>query len=703
MISKILRTLTLITFLFAVSGSTALAKLPVLDIEAIDTIAGFGTTIEVSKTLPGEDVNFVLRHPGTKKEVFSVLSDDSGVALLDIDGSDLRKAGLYSVSVQVADAAKKEASFVVYPDEVSSGFSQAVTSNRSVGLGDTVLLTVKLKDKYGNAIKGHQATVVSSREDDIIDFASSKTYTNSNGEITFEVSSNEPGVSVYSVFDVTSGKILKSRPNVYYATEYSRLSSAGGDFDDMVAVSGGVSFLAIEEIPENVAPNKNISFTVTAYDESGETASGYTGTVHMSALGDNGNLVELPEADYTFSEDDIGTHTYSLGLKFLQEGTYLIEARDVDDFGISGELEVVVGSGSTPSGSKKISEEYEFEFSSPITGTYGGSIQTLSGKAPPGYTVGIYDKDEEFGVTEADNDGNFSFETTPLASGEHVFVAVLLDENSEVLQESDPVTITIDVAAPVVDQISFSPESDIPASSTVTVNIHSEENLSAVKVSFGGQTFELQADPKTPTLYVGTIQAPKSAGAYDVSVTLKDSLGNEASYDAQATLTVTDPLHPAGLDSELPSGVATVTGLSAVPQNSKITLVWTPAVSPVGIKNYRVYYGLAADQLTYAVDTLTSDPTWYIPNLQNDVKYYFAVTAINNLGAESPAMSAVLEATPFATEAFQGLEPVQTAPSGYYYYPYMPAQTGPDALWAVFISILASFGYFGFKKRGFLK
>ena len=171
MISKTLRTFTLITFLFALLSNTASAKLPVLEIEAIDTIAGFGTSIEASKVSPYEEVSFVLQHPGTKKEIFSVLSDDSGVALLDIDGSDLRKAGLYSVSAQAADASKKETGFVVYQDEVSSGFSQAVTSNRSVGLGDTVLLTVKLKDKYGNAIKGHQVTVVSSREDDTIDFA----------------------------------------------------------------------------------------------------------------------------------------------------------------------------------------------------------------------------------------------------------------------------------------------------------------------------------------------------------------------------------------------------------------------------------------------------------------------------------------------------------------------------------------------------
>lgn len=689
MVKRILKTSLIIAFLIASTCGVASAKSFVPSVNAIDTIAGFGTKIETSKTLPDKSISFIVETPDQKKNVFDSQTDTSGVATLDLDGSLVTKAGTYKVYMQLHNVFGAESSFSVYPDEVSDTVSTANTSNRSVSLSENVLITVKLKDKYGNAIKGHQVTVISSRESDDITFADSKTYTNQNGEILFEVSGSESGDSIYSILDVTSGKILKSRPKISYGTESSRLSYAGGDFDNMLAVSGSASLFSIEDVKKNVASNENISFTVTAYDKSGEVATDYTGTVHVSAPGENGNLVELPESDYTFTKDDMGTHIYSLGMKFLQEGKYVVEARDVDDFDISGEIEITVGSGVAKDAGKQISEEYEFTFSSPVSGTYGESVQTLEGIAPPGYTIGFYDGDEEFGVTEADTKGKYSFPTTPLASGEHVFVAVLLDENSEVLSESDPVTITIDTTPPNMDQFSVS-VSESPAGSSVPVTVNSEENLSSAKVSVSGQNFELQADPSSKTTYKGTIQAPATPGAYDINVTLADALGNEASYTASTKLTVTDALHPAGLENEISSELPAVSGLSAVPSNARVTLMWNPVQSSVGIKNYRVYYGLAQDKMTYAIDTLTNTVTWYIPNLQNGVKYYFAVTAVDNLGNEGKGMSNIVESTPFSTQTFSGLAPVNGAPYGYYAYPYMTAQTGPEILWPVMISVFAS-------------
>jgi hypothetical protein len=697
MFSKTIKIFTLASLFLNLTSGIAFAASLAPDVNAIDTIAGFGTTLETSKTLPNKKVNFILDTPLGDNVVYSSYTDSHGIALFDVEGQDLTKAGVYHVYSQLGSQPGNESSFTVYPDEVSSETSLAMTSGRTVSLEDTVLLTVKLKDKYANAIKGHQVTVISSRENDEITFASSKSYTNSQGEILFDLASDEPGVSIYSIFDVTSGKILESRPKIYFDTDYQRLSSAGGDADALVAQATTEPYLAIEDVPETLEPNENVSFTVTAYDADGEIMTDYLGTIHVSAPGENGNMVEVPAADYVFTEDDMGTHTYSLGLKFLSEGTYLVEARDTDNFSLYGELEIAVGSGETPSASQQISENYEFTLDSPASGTYGSSLQTLGGKAPPGYAIGFYDNDEEFGITEADELGKYSFETTPLSTGSHSFVAVLLDADSEVISESDPLVLVIDSSAATVDQFIVTPETDVPVGSAVTVNVHSEADLQSVKVLTGGQTFELQASPTSSTLYIGTIQAPATSGAYDMAVTLVDNLGNEATYDAQGRITVIDALHPAA------GPLSAVVGLTAIPSNNKVTLTWAPVETTVGIKNYRVYYGILPDRLTNAVDTFNSSTTWYISSLPNDMKHYFAVTAIDNLGNESATMGVVVESTPFITETFQGLDPVDPAPQGQYYYPYMPAQTGPEALWVLLASVFLSFSYFGLKKNGFLK
>ena len=51
--------------------------------------------------------------------------------------------------------------------------------------------------------------------------------------------------------------------------------------------------------------------TVTAEDNLGETATGYTGTVHFSSTDVQAGL----PADYTFTAADAGSHTFTVTLK----------------------------------------------------------------------------------------------------------------------------------------------------------------------------------------------------------------------------------------------------------------------------------------------------------------------------------------------------------------------------------------------------
>src|SRR5262249_50817393 len=64
--------------------------------------------------------------------------------------------------------------------------------------------------------------------------------------------------------------------------------------------------------PTSIPAGTPFSFTITAEDKFGNVETGYTGTVHFSALA-NDTQAALP-ADYTFTTADGGTHTFTATL-----------------------------------------------------------------------------------------------------------------------------------------------------------------------------------------------------------------------------------------------------------------------------------------------------------------------------------------------------------------------------------------------------
>src|SRR4029077_5593415 len=78
-----------------------------------------------------------------------------------------------------------------------------------------------------------------------------------------------------------------------------------------------------------VAGNAN-TFTVTAQDAFGHTATGYTGTVHFNSRDGQAGL----PGNYTFTSGDSGVHTFSATLKTV--GTQSLTATDTVTGTITG-------------------------------------------------------------------------------------------------------------------------------------------------------------------------------------------------------------------------------------------------------------------------------------------------------------------------------------------------------------------------------
>lgn len=90
-----------------------------------------------------------------------------------------------------------------------------------------------------------------------------------------------------------------------------------------------------------------------------------------------------------------------------------------------------------------------------------------------------------------------------------------------------------------------------------------------------------------------------------------------------------------------------VTGLRAQTNENKVDLTWDAITGhTTAIAKYRIYYGTSETDLNQIAETKGAVTNWYIPNLTNDQKYYFTVTAVDNLALESNEKSLIVNAIP---------------------------------------------------------
>lgn len=672
----------------------------------IDTIAGFPASIRSSQTIPGRTVVFSVRKPDGINLEIPIKANEDGIAKFDLYDYHTKKAGEYFISAKLENGTEGSTnSFTVFPDEASpSGSSAKASKLLAVADGlDDIYLTVNLKDKHGNPIKGHGIEVVSSRNADLIDRVSEKMFTDNNGSMVFSVSSNERGVSIYSFLDTTSGITLNDRVEV----AYKELEDVGGFIPTAHAQAGQLHGFRFEGLPASVRPNSDVSFTLTAIDSAGNVIPNYAGTVHFSAEGPNSIYASVPK-DYTFDIDiDGGSKTFSgiNALNFSQAGTYKIVATDLGDFTVRGEVDIVVGDAARPPHEAVVTGE-ELVVTSPSPGTYSNSQIPILGYSPrQDYIIQIFDNDQNIGQTTVEADNTFRFEPTLLEDGDHRLFVVALDADGVIQETSEEVFFSIDTTPPIVEDIRFSPSTGIRTGDVIDITVISEPDVFQGAVIFNVDIAELEQDPSDPMRYLASIRAPMEPGVYAVDVILVDELGNEGNYKNVASLQVNDNGDAIIVDEndllkDPVSPPGDVFGVRATSSDQRVTLNWQPATDQKGIANYRIYYGLTPQNLNTVVNTFDNNTTWYIPNLQNGNEYFFSVTAINEDGMESENKSSIVSAIPFSPEPVfivpETPPPPPVAPQPV--VPHMEA-TGPELLWFLLFSFFSSQLYFKFKKK----
>src|SRR5439155_9314416 len=84
-----------------------------------------------------------------------------------------------------------------------------------------------------------------------------------------------------------------------------------------ITVSAAAASRLVVTAPTSVTAGTAISVTVTAQDQFGNTATGYTGAVHFTTTDAQGTL----PGDYTFVAGDAGAHTFTSGVTLKTAGS----------------------------------------------------------------------------------------------------------------------------------------------------------------------------------------------------------------------------------------------------------------------------------------------------------------------------------------------------------------------------------------------
>jgi hypothetical protein len=197
-----------------------------------------------------------------------------------------------------------------YDNRTGGAVGFTFSAPTQIAAGDNTSVTVTAVDALGNPVPGFLGTVdldFTPAGSTALNLASQYTFTAAdNGRHTFLFSNvTQVGAGTLSVF--AAGMPTKTAP--------------------LTVVPAALSHFVFSA-PATIPAGTPFSFTITAEDRFGNVETGYTGTVHFSALANDTQAV-LP-ADYTFTAADAGTHTFGSTLfKTAGASSPFINAKDV--------------------------------------------------------------------------------------------------------------------------------------------------------------------------------------------------------------------------------------------------------------------------------------------------------------------------------------------------------------------------------------
>lgn len=676
--------------------NTVLASSPVT-VTALDTVSNFGTVIKASGAAPSSHITFDIKKPDGSSLSVPADANSSGEAQATLGDKETRLAGTYQA---VLAETRETANFTVFPGDMNPNASGVYVQKSPVQANgfDSTLVTVRIVDEFTNPLPFHEVKLTSNRGADGILEQSSET--DKHGLLFFHVNSTIPGISILTALDTTAGQPLNARPQIFFSKPATVFASVGGDPETILLAQGNGGSIAtafkIENMPATATVNDALNCTVSAVDSLGNTVASYLGKITFTSTDQNATV----PSPYTFAASDQGKHTFNLGLTFSTTGTQKLTVQEQGSPTVKGEKTVTITN-------VQHNVAGEVKITKPATGTYAVSTLEIAGEANPNASVKINDNGQQIAEVQADSGGRFFFTTAQLTDGNHTFQAQSLGVQSE------SVPVTVDTTPAQVQDVSID-KTNLAPDETTGITVRSDPDLNSIQATVDQLIVDLKQDDKNPGVYRGILTAPAQDGEYTVNIIITDKIGNSTGPKEVGKLRVDASLKQGGNGVTTFSVPSVVKNVKALPGNSRVTLMWSPAQAEAGIAFYRIYYSTDPQNLQLVVNTKDSNTTWYIPNLQNGTTYYFQVVGVDTQGVEGDNRSDVVSAAPSATATNTGgangngnlgganypvlcdpgpCPPNAPTPNG------IP-QDGPEVFYMIAASLLGGGAYRLYRKRG---
>jgi hypothetical protein len=474
--------------------------------------------------------------------------------------------------------------------------------------------TVTADDPFGNVATGYSGTVSFTSSDAKAVLPGNYAFTASDaGQHTFSATLKTAGAQGLTATDTVTG-------------------STTGNQTGIVVNPGGASTMIVAGFSSPTTAGTAQSFTVTADDAFGNTATGYTGTIQFTS---SDAKAVLP-GNYTFTVTDAGQHTFSATLK--TESIQSLTATDTLTGSIAGsQTGINVNAAAT-------SSFIVAGWPSPAT---AGTAQTVTvtaqdafGNVTPGYTGTVQ-------VTSSDPKavlpGAYTF--TAGDAGVHSFSVTLETAGSQSITVTDTTTgsitgaqtgITITPAGASTFLMTGFPSPDT-AGTGQSVTVTALDPYGNVATGYSGTVQVTSSDPKAilPSAYTF---AAVDAGTHSFAVTLETAGSqsitatdtvNGSITDSQTNITVNaagaSVLVVSGFPSPTTAGTAqsfTVTAedpfgniangytgtvqLSSTDASAVLPGPYTFTASDAGVHTFSGQLRTAAVQSITAADTVTS-------------------------------------------------------------------------------------------------
>jgi hypothetical protein len=379
--------------------------------------------------------------------------------------------------------------------------------------------TVWALDAFGNHVANYTGTVHFSSSDPQAMLPADYTYTSSDaGTHNFVATFKTVGTQTITVTDTGTGGVSALQVSVRVQV-------------------GAATGLALTGFPSSTTAGVAGSFTVRAYDLYGNTATGYTGTVHFTSS----DAAAILPADYTFTAADAGVHTFSA--TFVTPESQGLRVQDAQNNFTAAQYAINV----TPAAaSRLVGTTYSASTTAGVVDNVTITAQDPYGNVATGYTGTAHFSSSD---SQAGLPADYTF--TAGDAGVHTFAVTLKTAGAQTVSFQDAQaglsgTLNISVSAAAASQLVISGfASATTAGNTNSFTVRAYDQFSNTAVGYTGTVHFTSSDgaASLPANYTFTAA---DAGVHTFAATLATAGSqNLGVQDLQNNLTAQNAINVA--------------------------------------------------------------------------------------------------------------------------------------------------------------